>query len=355
MEALYTTETVPGHRGLAYWRETLSRTFPSVDVSASGSDWRGAVRVSQLGMAQAVTFEGGPMRLRQSGRPSSSPRAASVALVAPVEGTAVVDHGEGSALVAPRTTAFLDLTRPTCVEFPSAHHVKCLIVPQQMLGLAQDDLRRLTTAPIPSNTPPGSLLSTLLTEVVDTAPTLSPAIGEMFTRPVVDLVSILAEERLHQEADAAPDSVRALLSRIQEYIERHLGDPGLTPESIARAHRISVRYLHRLFETEDTTVSRWVQRRRLQACRRDLARRQTVGRTISSVARQRGFASAAHFSRAFRATYGMSPAEWRRFALHTPSAPVSSRPAMQYDAVTGLLPRSLDPRLAQQETGTEAA
>ncbi|MEU8539780.1 helix-turn-helix domain-containing protein [Streptomyces sp. NPDC048717] len=102
---------------------------------------------------------------------------------------------------------------------------------------------------------------------------------------------------------------RALRARIHAYIDRHLPDAGLTPRTIARAHHISLRYLHKLFEGEDATVSRWIQRRRLERSRRDLARYPHV--TIAAVAHRWGFASAAHFSRVFRTAYGMSPRQWR--------------------------------------------
>ena len=61
-----------------------------------------------------------------------------------------------------------------------------------------------------------------------------------------------------------------VLGRILDYVELHLTDPDLSPEVIARAHHISVRYLHKLFKGEGTTVGRWIPRRRLEECRRDL-------------------------------------------------------------------------------------
>ncbi|MYT26968.1 helix-turn-helix domain-containing protein, partial [Streptomyces sp. SID7760] len=85
----------------------------------------------------------------------------------------------------------------------------------------------------------------------------------------------------------------------------------LSPERIARQHHISVRYLHRLFESEGTTVGRYIRQRRLEQCGRELARRSRVVPTVSAVAQRWGFVSPAHFSRAFRAAYGVSPREWR--------------------------------------------
>ena len=43
------------------------------------------------------------------------------------------------------------------------------------------------------------------------------------------------------------------------------------PERIAKAHFISTRYVHKLFQPEGTTVSAWIRSRRLEGARRDLA------------------------------------------------------------------------------------
>ncbi|MFE9445141.1 helix-turn-helix domain-containing protein [Streptomyces sp. NPDC006602] len=133
----------------------------------------------------------------------------------------------------------------------------------------------------------------------------------MLAGNVVDLLTVLADEQLGRISQGTPSGDAAMLLQLRTFIGRHLADPELTPEVIARAHRISVRYLHKLFEGEDTTVSRWIQSRRLEACRRDLLHREATNRTVVAVAQRWGFTSAAHFSRVFRDAYGMPPSEWR--------------------------------------------
>ncbi|MDQ0767055.1 helix-turn-helix domain-containing protein [Streptomyces canus] len=355
MGAFRTTEGVPDHKKPFYWHEAVEGAFPTAEVSFPEGDCRDTLRTSRLGPARAVTLQGARMRVRWPASSVTSGGEQSLVLVTPVEGTVVVDQGDGAARTDPGGIALCDLARPTSIDFPAGHQVRCLIVPRWLLGLTEADLLRLTAAPIQPDTPPGLLLSPMLAQLVATAPTLSPGTGEALVRHVVDLISVLALERLQGEADDVPDTVRYLLPRILEHIDRRLDDPDLSLESIARAHAISVRYLHRIFECADTTVSRWVQRRRLQECRRDLARRQTAGLTISAVAHRWGFASAAHFSRTFRAMYGMSPAEWRRFALDGVRETVPDRPAEAREAVVGLLSRATGPCPSRGGAGAAAA
>lgn len=103
--------------------------------------------------------------------------------------------------------------------------------------------------------------------------------------------------------------------RIHAFIEQHLGEQGLTPGAIAVAHHISVRCLHRLFEPQNTTVAAWIRHRRLERCRKELADPALGALPVSAVAARWGLTESAHFSRLFRATYGMAPTDYRRTYL----------------------------------------
>nr|WP_329190746.1 helix-turn-helix transcriptional regulator [Actinacidiphila glaucinigra] len=81
-----------------------------------------------------------------------------------------------------------------------------------------------------------------------------------------------------------------------------------SPATIAATHRMSVRYVHKLFQDEDMSVSRWINHKRLEACREDLARPATAGSTVGEIARRWGFVSPAHFS---RLSCRLRPVPWR--------------------------------------------
>jgi acetamidase/formamidase/AraC-like DNA-binding protein len=86
------------------------------------------------------------------------------------------------------------------------------------------------------------------------------------------------------------------LHRIRSIIEQRLGDPGLTIADIAAAEGTSVRYVQKL----------------LERAREDLNNSVYAHLSISDICFRRGFNDAAHFSRAFRDMFGISPRDFRR-------------------------------------------
>lgn len=105
---------------------------------------------------------------------------------------------------------------------------------------------------------------------------------------------------------------RALLASVHDFIARRLPDPRLTPQTIADAHQISLRHLQKLFHAEGLTVAGWVRHQRLERCRHDLADPRLRDRSINAIATRWGFGDAAHFSRLFRAAYGLPPSDYRQ-------------------------------------------
>ncbi|MFJ7908643.1 helix-turn-helix domain-containing protein [Kitasatospora sp. NPDC096204] len=111
-------------------------------------------------------------------------------------------------------------------------------------------------------------------------------------------------------ADGLPGVNDAVLFRVRQFVRRHLSDPGLSPEGIARAQGISARHLHRLFEGEGRTLCQWIREQRLEGCRRALLAAPADSLSVGLIARRWGFTSPGQLSRAFRGAYGLSPTDW---------------------------------------------
>ncbi|MET9502932.1 helix-turn-helix domain-containing protein [Streptomyces sp. NPDC006622] len=216
-----------------------------------------------------------------------------------------------SVRLAPGDICFYDAHRPPELDFPERFRATVFLVPTDLLGLTPADAGRITRTPVARTSRLGALLSPLLSDLARTAATARPPVGEMLAGNAVNLLATLAAEQLGTRTPGPGGQAPPVLARILEYVELHLTEPDLSPEILARAHHISVRYLHKLFQEEGTTVGRWILRRRLEECRRELTRHGRGSRTIAAVAGRWGFTSATHFSRVFRTAYGMSPREWR--------------------------------------------
>ncbi|WP_312868295.1 helix-turn-helix domain-containing protein [Amycolatopsis pithecellobii] len=123
-------------------------------------------------------------------------------------------------------------------------------------------------------------------------------------------------------------SAENLADRVEAYCLAGLADPALSVESVARAHRVSVRYLHKLFESRELSLAAWIRRQRLTRIRHDLADPAFEGRTVAAIAARWGVTDARHLSRALKAEFGVTAAEIRRAARKPPGevvTPGSSR------------------------------
>ena len=105
------------------------------------------------------------------------------------------------------------------------------------------------------------------------------------------------------------------ISRIKNYIAQNLREPTLSVEVISQALSISTPHLHRIFKSEPMSISHYIWSKRLQGCVKDLSDYGKLNVSISTIAFSWGFNDAAHFSRAFKEQYGISPSNWRKKKL----------------------------------------
>ena len=212
--------------------------------------------------------------------------------------------------------AIYDFARPYELVYDSAVQLAVFGFPRDLLALPADSVRNLTAVPIAADRGTGALAGPLLRRVVLDLETYQPASAARLCTVTTDLVTAAVAERAEQAGQMPAESrERILLLRIHAFIEQHLGETDLAPGVIAAAHHVSPRFLYRLFAAQDTTVAGWIRMRRLERCRRDLADPALFALPVSAVAGRWGLPDPAHFSRLFRGTYGLPPAEYRRQCL----------------------------------------
>jgi len=99
----------------------------------------------------------------------------------------------------------------------------------------------------------------------------------------------------------------AHFERICGSLDQQLSNADLTLSMVTSQHRVSTRYLQKLFEDANTNFTAYLRDARLERCRGDLMNPGQDALSISEICFRRGFNDAAHFSRIFRARFGMTP------------------------------------------------
>lgn len=313
-----TTHSVSPGDGFDYWSDAVSSTFVPLECRvATPAGFTGELRNVSLGDVQLTRVTAAPHQVRRTRRAISANDPGLLKVCMQLSGTGRISQDGREAELAPGDLTLYDTTRPYTLSFDDPAHFGTFVFmfPGELLGLPPEAVARLTAVRIGGRDGLGSLVSPLVLNLA-TLTGVDPALlSTRLATNVLSLLETLYRERLDLGHGEPERLGAARLLAVQQWLDRHLADPALSPERIAAAHHISVRYLHRLFEAEGTSVSRWVKERRLEGCRRELADPSLVRHSVGAVAARWGLLDAAVFSRWFRAAYGLSPREYRMRAL----------------------------------------
>lgn len=135
--------------------------------------------------------------------------------------------------------------------------------------------------------------------------------GQALQAAFVSLLSSAFEREHDERDDCTPLQGSNLRSYVQKVIDDSLTQPGLSPVGLASRLNISVRHLYRLFEEQDDSVCRYIQRARLKRSADDLTNPFLRSESITSIAYKWGFTDSAHFSRSFKKQFELSPKDFR--------------------------------------------
>jgi AraC-like DNA-binding protein len=231
-------------------------------------------------------------------------------------------HGEGTVSRAGGDTAFrpgdlmvMDSSRPYSGDVravPGDWSHLTVQFPRGLLPLPEKMVQSLLSVPISGRSGMGGVFTRWLTDINARAGEFTPADISTLASVTLDLLASVIARCLEAEEALTPEARRsALRARINAFVEQHLSDPDLSPQTIADAHHISLRHLQQLLAEKDTSPAAWIRHRRLERCRLDLANPRLNARPIQAIAARWGFTNPMHFSRLFRIAYGIPPRDYR--------------------------------------------
>lgn len=305
------TDRVDPRVQLDAWREALTRVFFPMRVEGTRQGrFVGSVRSSVFGQLQLTEVAAESESVRRTVRLASVDDNDHYSIAVQMHGSYGISHDGRDTSVGPGDFTVYDCTRPWEMHFERPHTTLVALFPRRALPFSPKDMAEVTARRISGRNGVGALVRPLLLQL-GAHPEEYAGVEARASATTLDLIGTLIGELLGASVTDSKTSRDSLLWRVKLYIESNLGDPELSPTTVAAAHYISLRTLHNLFREEEMTLAQLIRHRRLERCRANLTDPSWAGKSIQEIAARCGFVNNAHFSQLFRRHYGETPSELR--------------------------------------------
>ena len=318
---VFTTQNLVGDEHVSYWNEVMSDHF--LDVNLKGdipsaddpSRYRGKLIRNDIGNLSVTEIIGhGPLSSVSISRDMHSACDADngfASLNLQITGSSLINQAGRDAHLKPGNIALCDSRLPYDgkVGFNTANLLLC--VPHKHILHRIPYLEEIASVVLD----PGKAMTRL---AYDMLLSLNRQLlagytddDTILTNAILDTITAAVSSSFRDKDGNCSSSSNALLYRVKTFIDLHLFAHELNPEQIASAHYVTVRYLNKLFARENTSITRWVCKRRLEKCTEILSHSRNIHRNIDDIAYQCGFSSLPYFYRRFKQYYGCTPREYR--------------------------------------------
>lgn len=301
-----------GEKDLETWADILAATHVAFDVrstSRTPNAFQGAVTRRPFGDLTLLDCECSPFLGRRSPALVEDQPADVVGFQFVGKGVERVREGRREVDLTAGDVMLWDGSQPVDVEVVEPFMKRTLLFPLERVIAVCPRLEEVHTIPPLNRSGAARLLVRYLNAVALELPTLDRGESVAAADAALELLRAAVEPSVPTSRSAKRAALRA---EVRRHIRRHLQDARLDPEAIARAQAISVRALHAAFEDTGESVSGLVRRERLSRCYEDLER--PSGGSVTEIAFRWGFLDAAHFSRAFKREFDVTPSDVRHVA-----------------------------------------
>lgn len=302
----FSTNHVPCADRPAAWREANRRFFGDLRVEGLDDGPLDASLVAyDLGRINMYRIDAPAHSVTRDSR-SELPCDGFYKLVLQLEGRARVRNRAGTFSLRAGDWTLYDPRVPYSVTGLGLSRLMVVQVPRaELRGLDVPDLHTCE-ASTPAMAGLYGVLAGVLRSLAEQLETLPAASAGAVSEAVLTLLRSALAHGTSGRGDPR-QLPEVMKERLKQLIAQRLADPDLTLEALAQELRCSKRYLHRVFEAEGASVERYIWNARLDRCHAALLAPGARKASISGIAFEWGFNSSAHFSRLFRARYGLSP------------------------------------------------
>lgn len=305
MNILLRTADVSETERVDFWRSAMKSVL-SADcaVRPVGRSFEAAMGVLDCDPINLVEISGQAFETRRMGPGAEG----WVSLMFQIDGMGAMSDGKRECLLCAGDMCIVAPDRDITARRPGRFRQVLANVPRDELDAALPAWQSLSMTTISADRPATKAAADVIRLMMGRRDLLDRDCRGHLAAVALNLIGGLTAEAAAPGRASRPTRMMAYhRRRIEAFVLENLRDPELSVSGIAAALGLSVRYVHRLFHADGSSLMQWVMQQRLQACRREIDAR--CGRSISEVAFAWGFNCASHFSRAFKKQFGVRPSE----------------------------------------------
>jgi AraC-like DNA-binding protein len=303
------THDVRPREKLGLWQDSLSQLFGRLgsDTQTDGS-FRGRIehaRIGDVGIAKITASRHRVVRTPNRRRLNNG----LLKIAIQMKGVSCFEQQERSVVLSPNEWSIYDTAQPYSLTVPEINEMLIVMVPRDNLLTQRLHLSDLMVRKFTGLAGMGKLAYQFMVSAFQEIPIITPeaewdiagAISNMIRLTMLDASEVQSEISLRE----------VWRDRIKAYIGAHLRDPELSIQQIADAMNCTRRYVHKVFQSEEDSVSESILRMRLNRCREDLCNPGRSRSSVTEIAYSWGFNNPAHFSKAFKDEFDVSPRLYR--------------------------------------------
>jgi len=288
------------------WRNAARDAFPSLSVALSGPQpGSGLIERVSLGSSEFYTITSAPADVRHQPSGDRAYRPC-ISVMIQLAGAMVVRQAGRCARLEAGDLCLIDEAKSFRLLGEDDSAILFVRVPRAVVLSRHPRLEKLFITTLPGDEPGTAILSDTLKRVARDCEALGEAQRSAMAGTIVQMLGLA--ECLAESEEGSQWRVRRAL----DFIELNLSAAGLTAEMVAQDQNISRRRLDQLMhEAFGCSVAAHLWRRRLEQAAADLRDRNRSKLSIAQIAFSNGFEDPAHFTRAFKRRFAVTPGQWR--------------------------------------------
>jgi AraC-like DNA-binding protein len=289
------------------------RVFYPLEITPRNHDtFNAKFSIEQLGIGALIrTFSSAAM-IERSPQHIDNVSERHAALLMSVKGVVRLVHGGHDVELAEGDLVLTHSAMPSRMIFGHDNTSLGLLLPYETLRRYLPDPEAVFGRRVFGDRGFGPLVGTMLRAVwAHVEQGLPTEYGPNLVKGLLEVIA--ATYAMEHRSDACTSSVAAARrAQIKRFIEAHLRDASLSAHSVATGLGLSARYTRMVFMAEGEGIADYILRRRLEECASQLRNALWQRSSITDTAFAWGFSSMAHFTRAFKERFAVTPSEYRR-------------------------------------------